>query len=97
MPNEGEQTIPVVARHGEFGWAKTFMKNQLAAVSIPLSSVGEYCDAGCEVTFRNKGGVIKNLFTGAETPFERVHGVYCMDYWVPPPELVHNSGFTRQG
>ena len=93
IANEGEQVLPAVTAGG----APTRIKKQLAAVSLPLCSVGEYCDAGNRVIFGRSGGVIQNVTTGCETPFTRENGVYLIDYWVPSVDAAMRSGFTRQG
>ena len=91
--NEGEQVLPAITSGG----ATTIIKKQLAAVSLPLCSVGEYCDAGNRVIFGKFGGVIQNVTTGDETPFMRENGVYLIDHWVPSVERAMASGFARPG
>ena len=55
---------------------------QLADVSCPLVSVSHICDHGNRVVFGRSGGVIYNLTTGMEVPFERRGGVYILGLWV---------------
>ena len=54
---------------------------QLAVVSRPLMSVSAICDHGSRVIFGRGGGVIQNLATGLEVPFERRGGIYAMGLW----------------
>ena len=49
---------------------------QLADVSRPLLSVSSICDRGNRVVFGRGGGVVGNIETGQEIPFERRGGLY---------------------
>ena len=64
---------------------------QAAKVNKILASVAGFCDAGCEVIFRKKGGVIRNLDTGEVTPFRRVGNIYVMDAYIPNPDFAHDE------
>ena len=55
---------------------------QVAGVNKILASVGQICDGGNEVLFRQDGGDIINLRTGIRTPFRRIGNVYVMDAWI---------------
>ena len=55
---------------------------QLADVSCPLVSVSHICDHGNRVVFGRSGGIVYNLATGLEIPFERTGGVYTLGLWV---------------
>ena len=90
IPNLGEQRLEVQLDGGE----ESLFKYQIADVSRALNSITEICegghaDYGHHVVFGRRGGVIVNLETGKQTPFEREKNIYCLDYWVKP--------FTRQG
>ena len=50
-----------------------------------LASIGQICDGGNEVLFRQDGGDVINLKTGKRTPFRRVGNVYVMDAWIEKP------------
>ena len=52
IASEGEQCVPAVTATG----ALTILRKQLAAVALPLDSVGEYCGAGNRVVFGKLGG-----------------------------------------
>ena len=93
IPNEGEQVVPALTGQG----APTQLKNQIADVTMPLSAVGEYCNAGNRVIFGRSGGVIQDVTTGAETHFAREDGIYLMEHWIPPLEIAQAAGFTRHG
>ena len=55
---------------------------QIADVSKPLVSVSAICERGNRVIFGRGGGVIQNLETGQEIPFERKGGIYAIGLWV---------------
>ena len=55
---------------------------QMADVSCPLMSVSAICDHGNRFIFGRAGGVVQNVATGMEVPFERCGGVYAMGLWV---------------
>ena len=59
---------------------------QVAAVNKILASVGQICDGGNEVLFRQDGGDVINLKTGKRTPFRRLGNVYVMDAWIEKPK-----------
>ena len=79
--NEGERTVKFVTSAGE----KRKMTCQVAAVNNILASIGQICDGGNEVLFRQDGGDVINLKTGKRTPFRRVGNVYVMDAWIEKP------------
>lgn len=85
--------MPAINRDGN----PTVIRHQIAQVTLPLSSVGEYCDAGNRVFFGRSGGIIENIATGATTTFTREQGVYLLEHWIPPPEEAKAAGFTRPG
>ena len=81
---------------------------QCARVNTILASVAGFCDSGCEVIFRKKGGIIRNIETGEVTPFRRHGNIYVMDAYIPNPDCTHDDmevdteakkspSFTRQG
>jgi hypothetical protein len=68
---------------------ETAITYQIADVSRALNAVTEICDAGHpdygnRVIFGRGGGVIENIETGKQTPFNREGNIYCLDYWVKP-------------
>jgi hypothetical protein len=90
IPNLGEQLLVVELDGGD----ESLLKYQIADVSRALNSITEICDGGHvdyghHVVFGLRGGMIVNLETGKQTPFEREKNIYCLDYWAKP--------FTRQG
>ena len=69
----------------------------MADVTRPLVSVAAVCATGATgnvVIFGVGGGVIRNLESGAETPFVRRDGIYIFQLWIPPPEAA--PGFAGQ-
>ena len=79
-----------------------------AAVNKILASIGQICDGGNEVYFRQDGGEVHHLKTGKRTPFRRVGNVYVMDAWIEKPrstkkvkddpmevDAVAQTGFAR--
>ena len=86
------KVLPAITPDGH----QTVIQTQCADVSLPLSSVGEYCDAGNFVGFGPKGGFIQNVGTGQTQLFERdADGVYVLEYYVPAAASM--SGFARPG
>ena len=85
--NEGQRTIKFVTAQKE----KRKMVCQVAGVNKILASVGQVCDGGNEVIFRQDGGEIVNLKTGKRTPFRRVGNVYVMDAWIEKPQKPKDS------
>jgi hypothetical protein len=78
---------------------------QVAKVNKILASIGQICDQGNEVIFREDGGEIVHIATGRRTPFRRHGNVYVMDAWVRNPnwsgeekdeeDSGHVLGFAR--
>ena len=77
----GEQHIRAVTDNG----LETEVCFQLAEVECPLVSISSVCDKGNRVIFGKSGGVIQNVATGAEVPFQRRGGVYALGLWVKRP------------
>ena len=77
----GEQELHAVTDNG----LPTEILFQVADVECPLVSVSAVCDNGNRVIFGRAGGVIQNVQTGAEVPFERRGGVYALGLWVRKP------------
>ena len=78
IKNLGEQELQVVTDGG----MDSTVLFRLAEVSRPLMSVSAICDHGNRVIFGRGGGVIQNLATGLEVPFERRGGIYAMVLWI---------------
>ena len=78
LHNLGEQLLSAVTDDG----TETEMLFQIADVSCPLISVSQICDHGNRVIFGRGGGVILNLLTGQEVPFQRQGGVYVLGMWM---------------
>ena len=74
----GEQGVKAVTDNG----IETEVLFQVCDVTWPLVSISAVCDKGNRVIFGRGGGVIQNLATGAEVPFERRGGVYALGLWV---------------
>ena len=89
LHNLGEQLLSAVTDGG----METEVLFQLADVSCPLISVSQICDHGNRVIFGRGGGVIMNLDTGHEVPFQRQGGVYSLGLWMRrgDPKLVEES------
>ena len=66
----------------------------------PLNSVARLSEAGNAVILGVGGGMIRNLASGADTPFVRKDGVYVFTLCIPPADVVSEAvsgpGFTRQ-
>jgi hypothetical protein len=86
MPNRGEKHIQVITNEGH----RCLLNMQVTDVKKPLMSVARICDAGHEVIFSAKGGVIKHVKSGQSTKFERVDNVYRLKVDLEP-------GFARPG
>ena len=91
IPNLGQQRIPIQLSTG----VKTHALFQVAEVSRPLISVARLSEMGNAVIFGASGGVIRNMTTGADTPFVRKEGVYVFTLRIPPAEMVSPT-FVRQ-
>ena len=73
IENKGAMTLNLTTTEGH----AIKSKFQVCEVSRPLWSVGKICDAGCTVTFNNKGASIKHTATGKQLClFERRRGLY---------------------
>ena len=79
--NEGEKEVSFFLNNG----AKRKMVCQVAKVNKLLASIGQICDQGNDVIFRQKGGEIIHLASKKTTPFRRHGNVYVMDAWVRNP------------
>ena len=84
IKNRGQQMLPIELFNG----TRSHALLQVADVSCPLISVAAVCATGNVVIFAVSGGVIRNIESGAETPFTRVDGIYQCSMWVLPPDLV---------
>ena len=89
IKRHGEQQLRAVTDNG----LETEVLFQLCDVSCPLVSISAVCDKGNRVIFGRAGGIIQNLDTGAEVPFERRGGVYAIGLWVRRP--AHSAGGAR--
>ena len=93
IANKAQQRLPIELAKG----VRTHAIFQLADVSRPLVSVAKLAEAGKAVIFGCSGGVIRDLRTGVDTPFERRDGIYVFRMKIPPPEAVSaDSSFARQ-
>ena len=66
---------------------------QIANISKPLVSVSAICKRGNRVIFGRAGGVVKNIRTGAETPFSKRNGIYVLSMWLCDEN--YEPSFTR--
>ena len=82
IKRHGEQVVRAVTDNG----LETEVVFQLADVECPLVSISSVCDKGNRVIFGQSGGVIQNVETGAEVPFQRRGGVYALGLWVRRPQ-----------
>ena len=78
LKNLGQQHIKACTESGNM----TEVLFQVADVSKPLVSVSAICEMGNRVIFGKSGGVVKNLKSGAETPFYRRNGIYILSLWL---------------
>jgi len=68
---------------------------QMLDVQRPLSSVRQVCLQGNRVIFGMYGGVVQNIHTGEEIPFDVEENIYTMDLWMPPEdEASWSPGFA---
>ena len=90
----GEQQFKAYTDNG----LETEVLFQVCDVTCPLVSISAICDKGNRVIFGRGGGVVQNLSTGAEVPFERRGGVYAMGLWVrrAPPSAGSEAPFGRR-
>ena len=92
IPNRGQQRLPIELGNG----MRTHAIFQVADVSRPLVSVAKLAEAGKAVIFGCSGGVIRDLESGVDTPFERRDGIYIFKIKIPPPDAVSpTSSFAR--
>ena len=91
--NLGEQLLSAITDDG----IETELLFQLADVSCPLISVSQICDRGNRVIFGRGGGVILNLETGQEVPFQRMGGVYALGMWMRRGDAKLADESARQG
>ena len=90
IKRHGEQCLQAVTDNG----LPTEVLFQLCDVECPLVSISAVCDKGNRVVFGRAGGVIQNLETGAEVPFERRGGVYALGLWVRRPRAEDSEAAT---
>ena len=88
LANLGEQEIDAIMDDG----MTAKMLFQLADVSRPLLSVSAICDKGNRVLFGRGGGVVINVLTGQEIPFQRRGGVYTLGFWLRDPASAPEGG-----
>ena len=92
IANRGQQRLPIELAGG----VRTHAVFQVADVSRPLISVAKLAEAGKAVIFGCSGGVIRDIATGVDTPFERRDGIYIFKMKIPPPDAVRaDAGFVR--
>ena len=93
MENLGQKELAMVTREG----VETSATWQIVDVNRPLSAVRRMCKQGNRVIFGLYGGVIQNVVTGEEVPFDVEDEVYTMELWLPPCGTdASASGFPRQ-
>ena len=94
LENKGEKDLCMVTRDG----IETSAKWQIVDVNRPLSAVRRMCKQGTRVIFGLHGGVVQNIETGVEIPFEVENEIYTMELWLPPnasaPSMA-DQGFRR--
>ena len=78
LKNLGQQRIHACTEEGE----ETSVLFQIADVSKPLVSVASICEKGNRVIFGKSGGVVQNIKTGKQTPFNRQNGIYVLSLWL---------------
>ena len=92
IPNRGQQRLPIELGDG----TRTHSIFQVADVSRPLVSVARLAEAGKAVIFGCSGGVIRDMTSGGDIPFERRDGIYIFKMKMPPPSAVSpTSSFAR--
>jgi hypothetical protein len=92
LANKGEKYLCMVTRDG----IETTAKWQIVDVNRPLSAVRRMCKQGNRVIFGLHGGVVQNIETGVEIPFEVENEIYTMELWLPPNASTADQGFRRQ-
>ena len=88
LKNLGQQRIMACSEEGD----EMEVLFQIADVSKPLVSVSAICERGNRVIFGKSGGVVKNIYTGAEIPFYRRNGIYILSMWLADCDPVENAG-----
>jgi len=84
LENLGEKRVGMVTNGG----VQTEGTWQMVEVMRPLNSVRQICKQGNRVIFGYNGGVIQNVVTGHEIPFEVEDNIYTLDLWMPPEKEV---------
>ena len=90
IPNMGQKEIDCVDAAGD----DDNLTYQISRVGMPLTSVGDLCDAGEKghlVIFGARGGIRLNLATQQITPFTRVNRRYKWTFWAKKPGQTKNS------
>ena len=80
LKNLGEKVMTMATSDGVMTQATW----QMVDVNRPLTAVRKMCKQGNRVIFGLYGGVIQNVHTGEEVPFNVEDEVYTMDLWLPP-------------
>jgi hypothetical protein len=80
LKNLGEKVMTMATSDGTMTQATW----QMVDVNRPLTAVRKMCKQGNRVIFGLYGGVIQNVHTGEEVPFNVEDEVYTMDLWLPP-------------
>ena len=79
IKNEGEKWIRALT--GD--WTPINFAMQVAAVTKPLGSVYQFCQAGNRVVFDSDGSYIMDKNTGIKTDIVEEKGCYNLHLWVP--------------
>ena len=95
IENKGAMTLNLTTTEGH----AIKSRFQVCEVSRPLWSVGKICDAGCTVTFDNKGATVTHKATGKNLrTFERRRGLYVASLPLSKPKSTPGpSGRGKQG
>ena len=93
IPNEGQQKTEALTNEH----SRAHLTFQVADVSRPLLSVGSTCDQDNIVIFGVGGGTILNLVTGSTMQFDRINGIYELDFWMKEEDTNSSSDFPRPG
>ena len=79
IPNRGQQRLPIELGDG----TRTHAIFQVADVSRPLVSVARLVEAGKSVIFGCSGGVIRDMTSAVDVPYEEGWDIHLQDEDAP--------------
>ena len=85
-----QKKVLIMAANSKLKWITI----QMAKVKKTLGSVSKNNDHGVDAVYSCEGAYLRNRKTDDKTPLRRQRGVFVMDTWAEPFEMVQSGKVT---